>query len=396
MSRRIKGTGTLYWDNNRKKWIFRVTYKTLNGAKRTKWLSAETKTKLKKSMEDLRKSMQEKTFAGSQILLKDWIREWLSSIIKDTVKKSTASWYEDMTNHIIDSLGPSPIDTITPVILQREFQRLLKEGGKEKQGLSAVTVNSVRTVLREAFGAAVENEIINKNPVKSTKPIRYEKKEIVIMDEAQVKNFLETVRKGKYIYEGIKNKNYLNEDKGTEYYKTQFFVLVSLDLATGMRISEIKTLNWDDINLVKKYLWVKNQLKTKNSRRKIYLNNEIIKELQAFKLKQLIYSRSLGDQFQNTKNRVFTNTIGGEISVSNFRKRYFNKMLKAAGAPEGFTIHSMRHTHATLLLKNGVNIKVISERLGHASIEFTLATYAHVLDSMQSEAANTWNRIIKK
>ena len=395
MSRRIKGTGTLYWDNNRKKWIFRVTYKTLNGAKRTKWLSAETKSKLKKSMEDLRKSMQEKTFAGSQILLKDWIREWLNSIIKDTVKNSTAGWYEDMTNHVKESLGPSPIDTITPVILQREFQRLLKEGGKEKQGLSAVTVNSVRTVLREAFGAAVENEIIKKNPVKSTKPIRYDKKEIVIMDEAQVKKFLDTVRKGKYIYEGIKNKNYLNEDKGTEYYKTQFFVLVSLDLATGMRISEIKALNWDDINLVKKYLWVKNQLKTKNSRRKIYLNNEIIKELQAFKLKQLIYSRSLGDQFQNTKNRVFTNTIGGEISVSNFRKRYFNKMLKAAGAPEGFTIHSMRHTHATLLLKNGVNIKVISERLGHASIEFTLATYAHVLDSMQSEAANTWNKIIK-
>lgn len=396
MSRRIKGTGTLYWDNNRKKWIFRVTYKTLNGAKRTKWLSAETKSKLKKSMEELKESMKEKTFAGSQILLKDWIREWLSSIIKDTVKTSTASWYEDMTNHIIDTLGPSPIDTITPVILQREFQRLLKEGGKEKQGLSAVTVNSVRTVLREAFGAAVENEIIKKNPIKSTKPIRYEKKEIVIMDETQVKKFLETVRKGKYIYEGIKNKNYLNEDKGTEYYKTQFFVLVSLDLATGMRISEIKTLNWDDINLVKKYLWVKNQLKTKNSRRKIYLNNEIIKELQAFKLKQLIYSRSLGDQFQNSKNRVFTNTIGGEISIGNFRKRYFNKMLKAAGAPEGFTIHSMRHTHATLLLKNGVNIKVISERLGHASIEFTLATYAHVLDSMQNEAADTWNRIIKK
>ena len=122
MSRRIKGTGTLYWDNNRKKWIFRVTYKTLNGTKRTKWLSAETKSKLKKSMEELRRSMQEKTFAGSQILLKDWIKEWLSSIIEDTVKNSTANWYEDMTNHIIPTLGQYPIDSITPILLQKEFQ----------------------------------------------------------------------------------------------------------------------------------------------------------------------------------------------------------------------------------------------------------------------------------
>lgn len=70
-------------------------------------------------------------------------------------------------------------------------------------------------------------------------------------------------------------------------------------------------------------------------------------------------------------------------------------MLAEAGIDNGFTIHCMRHTHATLLLKNGVNAKVVSQRLGHSSVNVTLNIYAHVLDDMEIEAPKTWAKILK-
>lgn len=70
------------------------------------------------------------------------------------------------------------------------------------------------------------------------------------------------------------------------------------------------------------------------------------------------------------------------------------KAVAAAGVQPDFTIHCMRHTHATLLLKNGVNPKVVSERLGHSSVIVTLNIYAHVLEEMEIEAPNVWGSII--
>lgn len=107
------------------------------------------------------------------------------------------------------------------------------------------------------------------------------------------------------------------------------------------------------------------------------------------------YANFLGDLYRNKFGLVFTNIFGNPINLTNFRKRYFNKMLEAARIKKGFTIHSMRHTHATLLLKKGVNIKVVSERLGHSSATVTMNIYAHVLESMEQTAPSVWALILK-
>lgn len=74
------------------------------------------------------------------------------------------------------------------------------------------------------------------------------------------------------------------------------------------------------------------------------------------------------------------------MNTVNFTKRYFKRMIGQAGIDKDFSFHDLRHTHATLLLKKGVNIKVISERLGHSSIQLTLDTYAHLMPDMQDTA----------
>ena len=69
-------------------------------------------------------------------------------------------------------------------------------------------------------------------------------------------------------------------------------------------------------------------------------------------------------------------------------------MLAAANIKDGFTFHCMRHTHATILLKNNVNVLVVSERLGHSSVTVTMNIYAHVLKSMEQTAPNTWEKLM--
>lgn len=71
-------------------------------------------------------------------------------------------------------------------------------------------------------------------------------------------------------------------------------------------------------------------------------------------------------------------------------------MVAAAEISKDYTIHCMRHTHATLLLKNGVSPKVVSERLGHSSVIVTLNIYAHVLEEMEQEAPSIWENIVHK
>ena len=84
-------------------------------------------------------------------------------------------------------------------------------------------------------------------------------------------------------------------------------------------------------------------------------------------------------------DRVFTNDLGEPLRPASVGQA-FSRLVKAAGVPV-IRLHDLRHTHASQLLMAGINVKVVSERLGHASVSFTLDTYAHVMPGQQAEAA---------
>lgn len=219
---------------------------------------------------------------------------------------------------------------------------------------------------------------------------------------------LNVARKGEYIYEGISNPRLLTVNDGTRYLIKTFYNLVSIGLATGMRISELRGLSWDNVDFNNNVIRVRQQvidlakqgciyapLKTRRSKRTIIISSTVMNELADLKSYQQDYANNLGDMFNNEHNLVFTNTFGSPFSVNNFRRRYFNKMLASAKIPAGFTIHCMRHTHATLLLKNGVNVEVVSKRLGHAKVSITLDIYSHVLKPAENNAPDMWEVILK-
>ena len=118
--------------------------------------------------------------------------------------------------------------------------------------------------------------------------------------------------------------------------------------------------------------------------------------LKSWKKEQKAYADKLANLYDNGLDLVFSNSWGKPINSSNLYRRYWNKLKKAADLPSEVTFHSLRKTHTTMLLKAGVNIKVVSERLGHSSTSVTANIYSALLPDMQEQAVKALDAIFMK
>lgn len=171
--------------------------------------------------------------------------------------------------------------------------------------------------------------------------------------------------------------------------------------ATGMRRSELLGLRWDDMDLKRARVSVNRGLvavayeihesrgKTPNSRRAIDLDPTTVKVLKAWRDWQKTEQEAAGVE---SEGWVFTNTDGKPVHPHSISQT-FERIAVKAGVPR-IRLHDVRHTHGTLLIKAGVPVKVVSERLGHANPAFTIDTYQHVLPGMQAEAARIFEKLI--
>ena len=162
-------------------------------------------------------------------------------------------------------------------------------------------------------------------------------------------------------------------------------------------------LTWDNVDLEQGTLKVvqalyptKNGLdfstpKTENSIRKISIPLTLVNILKDYKLKQEIIKNRLGEIYIDC-NLICSQTDGKPINPTTLNHK-FNNLLKQNNLPL-IRFHDLRHTHASLLLKERVEPKVISERLGHSNINITLDIYSHVYEETNMEVANTLDRII--
>ena len=406
MARRAWGEGSVFYDKINQRWTWRGTY-LLNGIKTQKTLTAKRQIDLKEKVEKFKFDVGQGIYDNTKITVTEWIKKYLTLFIQPTVRPSTFNTYAEKLNFVMREFGKRKLKSLTAIELQNFFNSLAIDGGAKQQGLSPTSVNTIRRYFKAACQTAVKNHLITDNPVEGTKALRTKKPDIVIANEEEVLRLLAVAKEGKYIYEGIKNPNYIAENIGTKYYIKCFYNVVNLDLGTGLRSNELFGLRWTDINWQKGYIDLKKQLlhinqkyvfvelKTQKATRKIYLDEGLIRELRDWKIYQEFYAEMLGDKFNNENNLLFTNTFGGPVNVQNFKRRYYFKMLAAAGIKKGFNIHSMRHTHATLLLKHGVNPNVVADRLGHSNATVTLNIYAHVLENMEETAPNTWAQIMR-
>jgi len=202
---------------------------------------------------------------------------------------------------------------------------------------------------------------------------RQQKKEMHALSESEAEHFLEVAR-------------------GDRCY-----VLFALMLGTGLRPGEALALMWKDFIPTTGTLMVQRALETvrgkarfkppknEKSRRSIKLPDDLVKLLLEHQALLPFESELMFPSLNNTP-----------LNERNVVLRHFKPMLKAADLPHKVRFYDLRHTHATLLLKAGVHIKIVSERLGHSSISLTADTYSHVLPGMQDEAASKLNAMLFK
>ena len=250
--------------------------------------------------------------------------------------------------------------------------------------LAAKTVLHHHRLISSMLSTAVEWGILFSNPCDRTKPPKVERKEPKYLDEIQAATLLD-----------------LLETEDTEY-KT----IIRLLLFTGLRRGELLGLEWSDIDFDTCTLTVcrsslylpdkgifEDETKNATSNRVIKLSQTAVADMKAYKVYQLEQRLKMGDRWQNSP-KIFTTAEGKPLHPDTL-SRWFSKFIKAhSDELPPVTIHSLRHTNATLQIAGGVPLTTVAKRLGHADTVTTSRIYAHAIKSADEAAAETLENLL--
>lgn len=393
--RRDWGQGTRYFDNKRGRYVYECRYVDAEGNHKRKKIVAKSKKMLSKKIKDWQSNLEEGIYSSSDSTTVSQLAELWMAAIRSAIKPNTYRQYQSLLRtYIVPTYGEYKLNRLRAVRIQIWLNSLLDSPSLGTDRLSARTVNAIRNTWRTMMGFAVTNGLTSNNPLTKVKHVREEHRTPVALTEAQLKKLLTVAKAGDY---------YPGDDIFAHYLKREAYVAVVLAARTGMRRGEVFGLDWSAIRVDQHLLTVRYTLlanrrraspKTKSSERNILLDDDTLQVLKRWKSYQAEYATHYSGVYCNPQHLVFTTGRGTPVSMDNFRQRHWNAMCRAAGIP-GFGFHGLRHTHATLLLKAGVNVKVVAERLGHADVAITMRTYAHVLPTMQASAVEAIMKLNK-
>lgn len=344
-----------------------------NGKRKQKWFSGYKKEKdAEKALpEILNKIMKGEIIDNDRILTSEYLKEWLQTT-EPHVSKRTYLFYEDIVERVLIPLfGNIVLKKLTSLEIERKLIKVMKD-----KNLSPYTVKHYYDVLNIALNKAVKDwQIISRNPCDGvTPPGKKTKVANNVLSLEQVSVLL----------------NYTINSQ----FKVMYLPIV-LALDCGLRRGEILGLKWNNIDFDSEIIHVENNLqkvgnelqllptKTVLSQRSVKMSKHLTKILKFYKEKQSKLKEELGDKYVG--NGFVCCWDDGQPLKPDYVTHTFKKILKKCNLPD-IRFHDLRHTHATLLLLKGVNPKIVSERLGHSSVEITLDTYSHVLPDIQQEA----------
>lgn len=347
------------------------------GKYKYQWVSVKgTKKEAEKHLSELLHQLDTGTFMKpGKTTLAEYLERWLKDYAWPNLAPRTAEGYESIIHrHLIPSLGSMTLTLLKPEHLQRYYSEKLTGGRCDGKGaLNPTTVSHHHTCLHRALKMALKWGLINRNPADAVTPPRPQRAEIHTMNEDDITKFFEAA-------------------KATPYY-----VLFYEALFTGMRRSELLALRWCDVDLLLCQVYVTRSLhhlrtgeivfrapKTAKGRRMVSLSPSAALLLQEHWDKQEAQRAMLGIPLKDD-DLIFSD-LAGKPLLPDTVSHVWVKLVKRAGL-EGIRFHDARHTHASLMLKQGAHPKVVQERLGHATISTTLDLYSHVAPGLQETAA---------
>ena len=362
-----------------KKWYYTIEIGEGSARKKKEVPGGRTKAEAEKAYAVAMAKLQEEGFytEPSKITVDEFFTEWLANDVAVNTHINTHKSYSSIyRNHIKPTLGGHQLRLIRP----KTLQNLLND--KKAEGLAESTLGSLRTIFKRAFVYACDIcEYIPRNPAQNIRvPNVIKEKKVVLTFTPQQIDFL-----------------FQKFPPGH-----QFFLPMAISYHTGARVSECLAFTWADCNLEDKELTVTKTVvvadhfpiiqpvpKSSCSNRTLPFSDTLARILKTEKAKQAAARLRYGKYYHNN-DLICCREDGSLMGPDDMR--YFNMVAK--GMADGLSFHSLRHTHATMLLENGEDLELVSKRLGHSSVELTARTYSHVLEKRKAQTIKRLNEIL--
>jgi len=355
-----------------------------SGKKQQKWVGGH---RTKREAEDALVEALERMRTGMWVdpgvtPLGEFLAEWLAAMETNVLDTTFRAYEQSMRNWVVPRLGAVRLAEVSPMHLRSLQTELLRDGRVDgKGGLAPRSVASCRRVLSQALKDAVRWGLLIRNPMDAVDPPRVVEAEMVTWSDTQARAFLDAAA-------------------GDRLYA--MWVLL---LTTGVRRGELAGLRWDDVELDRATMAIvrnrisagrgkavsTHQPKTRRGRRNVALDVTSVDVLRAHRTAQMEERMRLGPAWIDS-GYVFCGADGAPLHPDTITAT-FKSIISDLDVPQ-IRLHDLRHTSATLALKAGIHPKVVSERLGHATVSITLDLYSHVLDGMQAEAAEQIGAVV--
>ena len=347
-----------------------------------------TPKQIEKELERQKVLFQEQIKNGvcpdSNIRFCDFASRWFEEYAKVKLAIKTYARYEIYLERINQAIGHIKLKDLNPLHLNK-FYRNLEEMGvnkKTKGYLAPKTVRDHHMVISSILSTAVKWGLLDKNVATRADPPSVPHREISYLNEAETKDMLLALNK-----EPI-----------------QYRLMIILLIYSGIRRGELCGLEWKDFDfenrrmkIVRSSQYVGHKSivekcpKTHAGVRGLSIGPMVCQLLREYKVWQMEQRLKVGDQW-NESDRLFTQWNGLPIHPDTVTD-WFKKFIKRNNFPH-VTLHSLRHTNATLMISEGIDVATVSKRLGHASKAITLDVYVHALKSKDAEAADKLDNIL--
>ena len=355
---------TLGRDTNGKKIRKTTTYKPPENTtpKKAEKLAAEFAVEFERKCKGM-------TSLNDNIRFVDMCEWFIDNYAKNELKEITAYNYESqIKNHLLPELGNIKLKDFTPAKITAFFST---------RDYAPATCRKVYIIMQSVFARAVEQGFLKETPC--TKAVilpkaKTAKEKKPFLDENQAKELLSMVQ---------------------DY--SQFNTIIKVLLYTGMRSGECLALRWQDIDFENRTIHIENTLtdvggkhwlqppKTATSNRFIGLSDVLADIIREHKKQQDIKKVAAGCLYKYPE-MVFTTESGNYIDRSRLNTQ-FRRFVENTSF-EFATLHTLRHCNATLLINSGIDLKIVSELLGHSDVSTTANIYADVLQSSKAKVAD--------
>lgn len=361
-------------------WSFRYKYKDkITGEQReVKRRGFQTKAFAEKAYEDLKRNIQLGFDSASNETLAEFMEYWLKEYKEGKIAKNTYRLHErNIKNHIVPYFQNIQLDDLSHKLYQQFINQLIN---------SSYSKRTVEIIHGTMYGAMQKAKILKKiqdNPctdvsIYSAKEKREKENKAIIkfIPYEKIEAFLEAALSDNYTY----------------------YIFFRFLIETGVRKGEALALQWSNVDLTSNRIRIVQSLdyeadseeelfsdtKTYHSVREIPITNRLAMDLRSHKVRQNDNIFRLKQAYKNELNLVFCRENGTPLPKSTLFNA-FRRILKKADLP-ALSIHTLRHTHAVLLLESNVEMKYIQETLGHGSMQITSDIYTHVSKKIETDS----------